>query len=138
MVSSGLCHSVLHMNGTSSKDSPNTLELPQPVLTLSSVSGLSPLCQVWVGKEGAFPQGISKSNSLGSSGRWWSDSPGVWGNNSVSCKHKARSHNSSVTKPAAGVEGLDPVGGAGLLSQVSGCVEASSPVFSCQLLPGGR
>ena len=30
------------------------------------------------------------------------------------------------------------MGGPGLLSQASRCVEASSPVFSCQLLPGGR
>lgn len=38
MVSSGLCHSVLHTNGTSSKDSPDTLNCP-------SLFSLCHLCQ---------------------------------------------------------------------------------------------
>ncbi|XP_075593530.1 tropomyosin alpha-3 chain isoform X3 [Balearica regulorum gibbericeps] len=78
-----------------------------------------PLCCVWVGKQRAFPQGILKGNSLENSGRWWSDSPGVWGNNSVLCKHKARTCNPSVTKPAAGGGDLDSVGGSALLSPLS-------------------
>ncbi|XP_065713690.1 tropomyosin alpha-3 chain isoform X4 [Patagioenas fasciata] len=38
-----------------------------------------PLYQGWVGNGASFPPGISEDNSLESSGRHWSDSPGVWG-----------------------------------------------------------
>lgn len=138
MVSSGLCHSVLCTNGTSSEDSPDTLNCP-------SLLSLHLLCQGyplsagsgWGRRERSHKE-LQSVIAWKRSGRWWSDSPGVWGNNSMPCKRKARTCNSSVTKPAAGAGGLEPVGGAGLLSQVSGCVEASSPAFTCQLIPGGR